>query len=224
MKKGFIFAVTAAALIVMCTACSNKMSDPQSQSSISSQTPSNSTVTPNGSGSSGSSNTGSSQNSSNSVVTPNGSVTSGSSNTISSDNAKQIALEHAQVQESELSFINVRQEIDDGVSVYKVEFYRQNQEYDYTIRTSDGTIVSFDYEIDDRFNSANVAISQDSAISMALAKVPGATASNIRLQLEADDGRWIYEGKIIYNNVEYDFEIDATNGTFIKWEQDSVFD
>lgn len=206
MKKGFILAVTAAALIMTCTACSNGKNDPQSQSSISSQT------------------SDSSQSSSTSTVAPSEPTTSSSSNTISSDTAKQIALEHAQVQESNLSFINVRQEIDDGVSVYKVEFYQQNQEYDYTIRTSDGTILSFDYEIDDRFNSANATISQESAISMALAKVPGATQNDIRLQLEADDGRWLYEGKIIYNNFEYEFEIDATNGTFIKWEQDSVFD
>ena len=206
MKKGFILAVTAAALIMTCTACSNGKNDPQSQSSISSQT------------------SDSSQSSSTSTVAPSEPTTSSSSNTISSDTAKQIALEHAQVQESDLSFINVRQEIDDGVSVYKVEFYQQNQEYDYTIRTSDGTIVSFDYEIDDRTNSANVTIAQDDAINMALAKVPGATQNDIRLQLEADDGRWLYEGKIIYNNFEYEFEIDATNGTFIKWEQDSVFD
>lgn len=206
MKKGFILAVTAAALIMTCTACSNGKNDPQSQSSISSQT------------------SDSSQSSSTSTVAPSEPTTSGSSNTISSDTAKQIALEHAQVQESDLSFINVRQEIDDGVSVYKVEFYQQNQEYDYTIRTSDGTILSFDYEIDDRTNSANVIIAQDDAINMALAKVPGATQNDIRLQLEADDGRWLYEGKIVYNNFEYEFEIDATNGTFIKWEQDSVFD
>ena len=206
MKKGFILAVTAGALIMMCTACFNGKNDPQSQSSISSQT------------------SDSSQSSSTSTVAPSEPTTSSSSNTISSDTAKQIALEHAQVQESNLSFINVRQEIDDGVSVYKVEFYQQNQEYDYTIRTSDGTILSFDYEIDDRFNSANATISQESAINMALAKVPGATQNDIRLQLESDDGRWLYEGKIIYNNFEYEFEIDATNGTFIKWEQDSVFD
>ena len=206
MKKGFILAVTAAALIMTCTACSNGKNDPQSQSSISSQT------------------SDSSQSSSTSTVAPSEPTTSSSSNTISSDTAKQIALEHAQVQESNLSFINVRQEIDDGVSVYKVEFYQQNQEYDYTIRTSDGTILSFDYEIDDRTNSANVTIAQDDAINMALAKVPGATQNDIRLQLEADDGRWLYEGKIVYNNFEYEFEIDATNGTFIKWEQDSVFD
>lgn len=206
MKKGFILAVTAAALIMTCTACSNGKNDPQSQSSISSQT------------------SDSSQSSSTSTVAPSEPTTSGSSNTISSDTAKQIALEHAQVQESDLSFVNVRQEIDDGISVYKVEFYQQNQEYDYTIRTSDGTILSFDYEIDDRTNSANVTIAQDDAINMALAKVPGATQNDIRLQLEADDGRWLYEGKIVYNNFEYEFEIDATNGTFIKWEQDSVFD
>ena len=39
-----------------------------------------------------------------------------------------------------------------------------------------------------------------------------------------DDGRLIYEGKIIYNNREYEFEIDAATGAVLDWESESVCD
>ena len=44
------------------------------------------------------------------------------------------------------------------------------------------------------------------------------------MHLEQDDGRLIYEGKIVYEQMEYEFEIDAGTGDFISWEQESVFD
>ena len=60
-------------------------------------------------------------------------------------------------------------------------------------------------------------ISVDKARSIALAKVPGASANDIRIHLDRDDGRQIYEGEIYYNRMEYEFEIDASTGTIIEW-------
>ena len=59
---------------------------------------------------------------------------------------------------------------------------------------------------------------------IALAKVPGATENDIRLNLDRDDGKLRYEGKIIYDGMEYDFEIDAYSGAIQEWEAESVFD
>lgn len=45
-----------------------------------------------------------------------------------------------------------------------------------------------------------------------LNKVPGATAANIyEWKLDFDDGRWEYDGKIVYNLMEYDFTVDASS-------------
>ena len=60
-------------------------------------------------------------------------------------------------------------------------------------------------------------ISVDKARSIALAKVPGASANDIRIHLDRDDGRQIYDGEIYYNRMEYEFEIDASTGTIIEW-------
>lgn len=65
--------------------------------------------------------------------------------------------------------------------------------------------------------NANVAISLDDAMGIALARVEGATEQDIRIELDYDDGRYKYEGEIIHEMTEYDFEIDANTGTILEW-------
>lgn len=72
--------------------------------------------------------------------------------------------------------------------------------------------------------NTQTSVSEADARASALARVKGASDSDIRIKLDRDDGRLIYEGKIIYNNTEYEFEISADTGEFLKWEQDSVYD
>ena len=69
-------------------------------------------------------------------------------------------------------------------------------------------------------NAANVAVSEADARQAALERVPGATDADIRMELEFDDGYYIYEGDIIYQQVEYEFEIDAQTGNFLKWSEE----
>ena len=67
-------------------------------------------------------------------------------------------------------------------------------------------------------------ISEDRAKEIALSKVPGATKENIRgFKKDFDDGRTEYEGEIIYNKTEYEFEIDAETGEIKKWESESIY-
>ena len=69
-------------------------------------------------------------------------------------------------------------------------------------------------------SSSGVAVSQDEAVQIALDRVSGATAQDVRIELDRDDGRYKYEGEIIYNNMEYDFEIDANSGTILEWSEE----
>ncbi len=146
---------------------------------------------------------------------------------ITEDEAKGIALEHAKVKEEDLTGLRIRQERDDGADIYNVEFYVGNQEYDYEIRVSDGQILQADYDIEDDFYTSMTSAAtyaEADARAAALARVPGAADQHIYMHLEQDNGRLIYEGKIVYQQMEYDFEIDAGTGDFISWEQESVFD
>ena len=68
--------------------------------------------------------------------------------------------------------------------------------------------------------SANVAISMEEAKSIALSRVQGATEQNMSIKLDFDDGWYVYEGEIMYNGMEYEFDIDANSGTILKWESE----
>ena len=69
-------------------------------------------------------------------------------------------------------------------------------------------------------SSSGVAVSQDEAVQIALDRVSGATAQDVRIELDRDDGRYKYEGEIIYNNLDYDFAIDANSGTILEWSEE----
>ena len=144
------------------------------------------------------------------------------SSAITKDQAKSIALKDAGVSESATQFVWVKEDYDDGRLVYEVEFYANGTEYDYDIDQATGRILSSDFDIENYSPSNNnggngTVISVDKARSIALAKVPGASANDIRIHLDRDDGRQIYEGEIYYNRMEYEFEIDASTGTIIEW-------
>ena len=61
-------------------------------------------------------------------------------------------------------------------------------------------------------------ISREKAQKLAQDKAPKATL--IQLELDVDDGRAVYEGKLREGSMEYEFEIDAVTGSFLKWEQE----
>lgn len=147
---------------------------------------------------------------------------------ITEADAKQIALDHAGISESETDRLRVKLDYDDGVQEYEVTFYVGNREYDYDINAATGEIRSYDSEIDDDYVSsseaAGAAISEDEARATVVARVSGASASDVRLHLERDDGRLVYEGELIYNGTEYEFQIDATTGDVLDWESESVRD
>lgn len=68
--------------------------------------------------------------------------------------------------------------------------------------------------------NVNVQISEADAKAASLERVPGATEQDLRMELDRDDGKYIYEGDIIYQQKEYEFEIDANTGNFLKWSEE----
>ncbi|MBP3887036.1 MAG: PepSY domain-containing protein, partial [Cellulosilyticum sp.] len=65
---------------------------------------------------------------------------------ISADKAKQIALSHAGLTSSQVTFKRTELEFDDGISKYEVEFYYNNREYSYEINAKTGAILSYEQD------------------------------------------------------------------------------
>ena len=65
---------------------------------------------------------------------------------IGETSAKQIALNHAGIAETDANFVRCFLDFDDGRWEYEVEFYSGAAEYDYDIDAYTGDILSFDYD------------------------------------------------------------------------------
>lgn len=169
----------------------------------------------------------------------NGSV---STKLISEAEAKKIALSHAGVKESEVKNYTIHLDQDDATYEYEIEFYVGSKEYDYSIHAQTGAILDTDTDYDnsdedkDAFedekeddneeddtitstpSTPSNLISESKAKQIVLAKVPGATESHMKLHLEKENGSYVYEGTLLFQNTEYDFELDALTGNILEWD------
>ena len=149
-----------------------------------------------------------------------------SSTDIGAEKAKEIALQHAGVSASNAVFVKAKREYDDGRLTYDVDFYAGNKEYDYEILASDGTILSYDADIEGyripSTTSTGTDIGAEKAKEIALQHA-GVSASNavfVKAEREYDDGRLTYDVDFYAGNKEYDYEILAADGTILSYDAD----
>lgn len=151
---------------------------------------------------------------------------------ITLEQAKETALKHAGFKADAVTFVKAEQDYENGKLVYEVEFVTNDGgkvvEYDYEIDAATGSVVSYDYDAENYVSAkgaTTVSVDEATAKQTVLNKVPGATAANIyEWKLDFDDGRWEYDGKIVYNLMEYDFTVDASSGAVTEWGVESIFD
>ena len=157
---------------------------------------------------------------------------------ITVEEAKTIALNHAGLTADAVTFVKAKQDYDDGRLVYEIEFVTTSGngylEYDYEIDAATGNILSYDYDAESYTpqpmtttpsTATGALIDEATAKLTAVNQVPGASTSDIyEWKLDYDDGRWEYEGKIIYNQMEFEFTIDAATGAVIEWDVESIYD
>ena len=164
--------------------------------------------------------------------------------------ARQIALNHAGV--SNPNYIEVEFDADDGLIIYEVEFNTSSREYEYEIDAKTGDIIYTNYEPNDdnyNYSSSNNStsssnnsssnsnssssnrsntstssnyISSSKARQIALnhAGATSSTATRIHVELDREDNE--YQVEFIYNNREYDYEINATTGKILDYDSERL--
>ena len=148
-----------------------------------------------------------------------------SSTDIGAEKAKEIALQHAGVSASNAVFVKAEREYDDGRLTYDVDFYAGNKEYDYEILAADGTILSYDadiegYRIPSSSSSSNIGAEKAKQIALQHAGLSASDANFVKVESDYDDGRAEYEIEFHHNFREYEYTIDAASGTILEAERD----
>ncbi|MEE0692651.1 MAG: PepSY domain-containing protein [Lachnospiraceae bacterium] len=133
------------------------------------------------------------------------------------------ALADAKLTEEELTGLRIKKDRDDGKTVYEVELYVDAEEYSYEIDADTAKILEQDYEVEDDYDKEPDdpdAMTREDAVQIILDKVEGATEMDIRIKYERDDGKDIYEGSLVYEGTEYEFELNAKDGQILEWSEE----
>lgn len=127
------------------------------------------------------------------------------------------------------SIVEFKRDTDDGRTVYDGKAVLEGREYEFEIDAATGSFLEWDADDADEGwhtgggtssgQAAQTALDEEGARALVLARIPGATI--VEIERDTDDGRVYYEGEAVLDGWEYEFEIDATAGEFIKWEADN---
>ncbi|MBQ3076412.1 MAG: PepSY domain-containing protein [Clostridia bacterium] len=150
---------------------------------------------------------------------------------IGEEQARFIALEKANalvggdLKKEDVTFHNTRLEWDDGRRIYDVEFYDAATEYDFEIDALTGTVLDFDFDVENFTrpdSSDDEQIGEDRAKAIALdhAGLAADDVSALVCRLDRDDGRMVYEISFRQGHWEYEYEIDALTGAIRECDRD----
>lgn len=160
---------------------------------------------------------------------------------ISKNEVKDVVADNMSVSSSDLYFESIDFEMDK--SVYEVEVYYQNRDYEYKIDAKDGKIIYTDFNTtnsitdDNSSNNSNnssnngnnattASITVDEAKNIALthANLTEDTVSLLRTEQEYDDVVLVYEIDFTHGYYEYDYKINANTGEIVSYDRDSIYD
>lgn len=161
---------------------------------------------------------------------------------ISKNEVKDIVSNNMNVSSSDLYFESIDFEMDK--SVYEVEVYYQNKDYEYKIDAKDGKIIYTDFNVNNSINdnnsnnsntndstnngnntaTASITVEEAKTIALTHANLTEDTVSLLRTEQEYDDGVLVYEIDFTHGDFEYDYKINANTGEVVSYDRDSIYD
>lgn len=157
---------------------------------------------------------------------------------VGQDAAKQAALNHAGLTESDVSSWKIERDWDNGRLEYDVEFWCGTTEYDYTIDGYSCSVLKHELDHHLEYNSShhgdvhhsgNAAagasagdIGGDGAKAAALnhAGVAESQTAKMKVEQDWDNGRLEYDVEFNVGRTEYEYTIDGATGAVLEYEQD----
>lgn len=141
---------------------------------------------------------------------------------ISKEQALETALKDAEVSSDQAYNIKIETDGDNSIPIYDIEFETDYGDYDYEIAIHGGKIVGADYEVEEEWvrQQNGQAVTTEEAKNIVADKVSGVSADEIQIQEESEDGEKRYEGRLQYDSIVYEFEMDAATGIIFDWNAD----
>ncbi len=161
---------------------------------------------------------------------------------ISENEVKDIVSDNMSVSSSDLYFESIDFEMDK--SVYEVEVYYQNKDYEYKIDAKDGKIIYTDFNVNNSINdnnsnnsntndstnngnntaTASITVEEAKTIALTNANLTEDVVQFLRTEQEYDNGVLVYEIDFTYGDYEYDYKINANTSEIVSFDRDSIYD
>lgn len=151
---------------------------------------------------------------------------------ISATEAKRIALSDCGISESDASFKKVKLEKEHEIYEYELEFTAGSKEFEYTLNALTGEIIGRDIESNHDHPETTAAASSQKpktgfigasdakAIVLSHANLGESEVTFKKFKLDEDDGIYKYEIEFKKGFVEYEYEINARDGSIIDFEKE----
>lgn len=149
-------------------------------------------------------------------------VSSSAPSVISRDEAKNIAFNHAGVDESLVTECEIELDDDDGKLIYEVEFETAEYEFEYDIDAKTGKIIKSEREKKEDEDFIGDIISEDEAKRIAFnhAGIKASEAEDIEIEIDFDDGQVMYSVEFSIGELEFEYKIEAYSGSILEFEID----
>ncbi len=144
------------------------------------------------------------------------------------EEAKTIALQRVGKSSDEVTFTRVRMDRENGITVYEVDFYDTEKEYEISIDIDTKEIINYqeDY-FHTHHNNSNTTTTND-YIGVERAKEivlnhAGLNSNDVtfhKVELDVDYSIATYEIEFYYQYFEYEYELNATTGEILKYQRD----
>ena len=145
----------------------------------------------------------------------------GGSADIGEQAARNAALTHAGVSQSQAENLRTKRDYDDGRLEYEIQFWAGTTEYEYKIDGATGAVLEQEQET--HHSSGNAAdVGEQGALNAALAHA-GLSQSQVyelEVKRDYDDGRLEYEVEFKSGPWEYEYVILGADGSILKYERD----
>lgn len=147
---------------------------------------------------------------------------------IGKEAALNAAYAHAGISADSATAVECELDRDHGGFIYEIEFRSGEYEYEYDINAETGAVIKYEKDRDDDAPvtppvSTPTYIDEDAAKAVALAHA-GVDADAIRdydCELDTAHGKAYYEIDFEAGNIDYEYKIDASNGTVLRFEKDT---
>lgn len=161
---------------------------------------------------------------------------------VSADEAKSKALQDAQLTVDSVTFTKEEFDYDDGIALFKLRFHTADTDYRYEINMETGGIESKKMEryfpqgqetntvpsgepgggmySQSEEGNAYIGMERAKEIAVAHAGISASEAMFSKVKTDREHGRSVYEVEFYAQGMEYEYEIDALNGTVLKFDKE----